>query len=161
MTTFLAGQILTASALNGIVSLFNRVLTVQRVNNTTSLANCNGINLVLAAGTTYEFQIDLRYTTNTTADLKLAWTVPSGVTMDWGGIAYNTGESFTAFGGLIESSVPALGGTGSAAKLFGVIGVSSTGGTVQLRFSQNTMDASNTDINVNSTIRAWIIPQAA
>ena len=86
----------------------------------------------------------------TTADIKIGWTFPTGLTMDWGGIAYTTSEAFTGFGGLDQTTVPAFGGTGSAAHLFGTVVVSSTAGTLQLQQAQNVMNASNTIVAIGT-----------
>lgn len=151
-----AGAKLRGSVLSALITevrpVAGRVTTATTVNNSTTLVNAAGLSAAVVANAVYYFDLDLQYTTNITADIKIGWTFPTGTTMDWGGMGYNTGEAFTGFGGLIQTTVPGLGGTGSGAKLFGWIVTSSTAGTMQVQFAQNSLAVVNTSIDVGSTL---------
>jgi len=161
LPTILPGDIPTGAewdelmdAIRAITPIGARNQTATTVNNSTSLIDVTSIQLQLAANALFFFDYIGQYTTGTTPDIKVGWTVPTGATMDWGGDAYNTAEAFTAFGGQNESSTPGLGGTGSSFHLRGWILTSGTAGLFKARMAQNVNNLSNTSIDIGTTIEA-------
>jgi len=105
---------------------------------------------------------------NSNADFKLKWTVPSGTTMLWGGNSgvganFQPSNQATIPNHLVtESDTVVLGSTTFLTEPFGAIFVgliktSSTAGTMQLQWAQNTSDAGNSTFYVDSHIQYEVI----
>lgn len=116
----------------------------------------------LEANAVYAFKLDLGYNGGTlgSSDIKLGWMVPSGATMAY--VLYgNTTPGGVATNGFweTETSNPALGtnGTGTpiGAILEGTIAMSSTPGTLQLQWAQQTSSATATTVLKGSVLLAW------
>jgi len=94
------------------------------------------------------FVLGLHYNSNTTADLKIGWTFPTGLTMKWYAHRADTAGALLVPGGLIQTSVLTIGGL--AADGFALCAGRITGGSVagllKLQAAQNTSNASDTKI---------------
>lgn len=132
-----------------------------KTNNT--LANDDTLKLSVAANEVWFFEgYLLPNGANTTMDMQIGWSVPASTTMLWGAQSsmqvaafseFSTGN--TPFATLTESGALAFATTNVAfaAAIAGVIVVSSTAGTVNMQWAQNTTDAGNLVLNANSWIR--------
>jgi hypothetical protein len=165
---FSAGQVITAGDLNDLISgVF--LAADQTVNTSTTLVNATGMAFSLSANATYAIDGWLRWTSNPTADIKFGWSSPASSDGWWSlNGPYVTGSP--AVGGrervnyadtstvAITSALSAAGddeSTGTidiSARLGGYI-TTSTAGTLQLQFAQNTSDASDTILGEGSWLR--------
>lgn len=146
----------------------SRVTATQNVGpSNTALANVTNMAVALPAinGAIYQFRGLVWYNTNTTADIKFAFTMPAGgATMRWGIVGLATGASGVS-GDVNLSSITATGTSvsygGAAADAMAVIEGEITMGTVagnlQLQAAQATSDASATNILARSRLEAWRI----
>jgi len=154
--TFSAGQTLTADALNtafaAVTTLFAVSSADQNVGpSNTTLQNVTDLAVSVAAGAVYEFRLDLQYSTNTTADIKIGFTFPVGLTMDYALLAFNTSETWVTSRGS-QTTVLSLGGTGTVVVLAGTVTVGSTAGTLQLQAAQATSTAVATTVEQGSLL---------
>lgn len=56
----------------------------ETVNNSTTLQNDDALLLAMAANETWFFTVYITNNTSTTANIKFAFTVPTGATLNWG-----------------------------------------------------------------------------
>jgi len=132
------------------------------VNNSTTLVDVTGLAVTLSTNAEYWVEGLLIYNSSTAADIKFSWTIPSGATGSWGVFGAQTGTA-----GVLASintaqaawtGNGACGGAGVGTQMVamprGVIVTAGTGGSFQLRFAQNSADATNTVVNAFSAIRA-------
>lgn len=146
----------------------SRVTATQNVGpSNTALVNVTNMAVPLPAinGAIYQFRGVVWYNSNTTADIKFAFTMPAGgATMRWGmaglatGAAGVTGDVSLAS---ITASATSVSFGGAAADAMAVIEGEITMGTVagdlQLQAAQATSDASSTNILPRSRLEAWRI----
>jgi hypothetical protein len=150
---FTAGQKLRASDLN-VLSRVAFKTSTQTVNNSTTLVSDTQLFIAVAANTNCIFTSRFLYTSGTTPDIKFGFTYPVGATGSYTlyGIAAG-GATLNAFH-QVETSVGALeGGTAIACTMTGSWTIGATAGVVQLRWAQNTANASNTQVLAGSFIR--------
>lgn len=152
-----AGAKLRGSVLSTLINevrTLSGLATVQTIkNNNTTLGDVTGMGVSVLANATYELRCSIRYTTNSTADIKFGWTFPVGLTMIYGGVGYSTAEVLTTFHGQDQTTTPALGGVAAAAVLFaGRVIVGANAGTLQLQMAQNTANVSNTIVEPGSLL---------
>lgn len=151
-----AGSKLRGSVLSALITevrpVTARKTANETVNNSAALQNDNELFVAAEAGATYDFTLFGMYTSGTTPDLKVGWTVPSGTTMRWGASYYDTASALALTSNLTESSTLACGGTTFNQSFIatGVIVVGSTAGLVQMQWAQNTANASDTILYVGS-----------
>ena len=144
--------------LRGVVlsSLFSEVRAIRgmnsadvTVNNSTTLVDATGMAVAVAANKTYHIVGRLEVNGNSTADFKFGFTYPSGLTMRYSALGFNTGGVYVSLD-QIETSTPGFGAGGIAGvtddvvDIVGTVFVGSTAGTLQVQFAQSTADASNT-----------------
>lgn len=135
----------------------------QTVNNSIALVNSTQLFVPLpVANTSYSLEGLLRYSTNTTADIKFTFVGPAGATIVFGGpfldtaAASATGSAF--FGESIAPATAGAGGSGGTivSPIIGSILTGGTTGVLTLQFAQNTLNASNTTLNAFS----WLSVEA-
>lgn len=143
-----------------------RVTATQNVGpSNTTLQNVTNMAVALPAinGAIYQFRGLVWYNSNTTADIKFAFTMPAGgATMRWGIVGLATGASGVS-GDVNLSSITASATSvsygGAAADALAVIEGEITMGTVagnlQLQAAQATSDASSTNILARSRLVCW------
>ncbi len=165
--TFLAGQRLAAADLNDLNAAVV-LASDATVNNTTTLTAVSGMSFDLAASSTYILDGWLRWASNPTADFKVGWTIPSGADGWWtmfnpyvasspvGGrerVGYMDTSTISLQGSNALSSTGDDESTGTidlAAIPRGYIVTSTSAGTLQLAFAQNTANGSNTILGAGS-----------
>lgn len=125
------------------------------VNNSTSLVNDTQLAVAVTANAVYHFEARIRYSSNSTANIKLAWTFPTGLTMDYEAIGGTTSSATFAQFNNTQSTILALGGFASdlSVMLDGIVLVGGTAGNLQLQFAQNTANSSNTLIRSGSYVQ--------
>lgn len=141
----------------------DQLLTISN----TTLQNLT--NLVVAVpGTTgaiFRFKVFMYYDTSTTADLKVAITIPAGATMKWGVVsgiasaaAATTGDGQWA-AQTVSGTATVIGGAGVGTSLVcmleGEVTMGVTAGNIQVQAAQNTSDATQSTVQARSYIEAW------
>jgi hypothetical protein len=131
------------------------------ISNTTTLQNDDVLLLPVAANTTYEFVMMVGFGASTVADFKWALTFPAGVTAHVHDIRQDTATLTTyilgATTGYASGTAIAIGGTGAASFrtiwLRALIIVTSTAGTLQFQWAQNTAEVSNATVRAGSYLK--------
>lgn len=137
----------------------------ETVNNSTALQDDDELKVQLGASDVWAFELALFLTNaSATSDYKIAFTVPAGATMVWGPHLDNGSPCWdsglttsTPVTPKTEATTHTFGGRAGDSFLFlrGVIIMSSTAGTVQLQWAQNTQTVENTKVRKGSYLRAW------
>jgi len=122
----------------------------ETINDSDTYQNDDELKIALLANEAWAFTAVIKYTTGTTPDIKLGWTVPSGAGMHWrraGGVASD-----------MLSGSGAITCEGSAnmqqVELIGHILNGATAGDLVLKWAQNTKTASDTTVEAYSYIIA-------
>lgn len=133
--------------------------------NSTTLVDATGLVFPAEANGKYLVTYELLYAAGT-GDMKIGWTVPASTTVNSGPIGMNAtstdagAATIAILGSNSTSPITVFGGTGAAnpwylARVVAYVKLSSTAGTVQFRFAQNTADAgSNTTLFEGSFMTA-------
>jgi hypothetical protein len=159
----LSNEKLTAAKLQALITEL-RPRSVRKASDgtafpsTTALANDEDLLLSATGGVTYDFESAVWYVAGTTADLKLAWTFPTG-TLEYLALGYST-TSTTPDEVLSQAEVSdsphSFGGQGIGAPRYVWFRgryACTTDGTLRLRRAQNTSTAENTKILAGSWLR--------
>lgn len=138
--------------LPGWVSL-SRVTSDFVKNADTTLEDVTGLSFSIAASEVWLFLVLGHHVSNTSADLKVALTVPSGAV---GRYAIGTlGTSGNQDSDTIGSDLVTISnGNDEPLQIYGTVVNSTNAGTVQLQAAQNSSHASNTTIYTNSWLAA-------
>lgn len=131
----------------------------------TSLQNVTGLVSSLPATGVFGFTGTVFYDTSATADLKLAFTIPAGATMEWGLMGAATAGGGSGDGTFLTATASAAAipvggagvGTGLWAQIEGEVNTTGTAGNLQLQAAQNTSDATQSTIHARSRLRVWRI----
>jgi hypothetical protein len=159
---YAAGQVIRANEINALPQLYYVAADVVK-NNSTVLADITGLSFQGDAGGIYLVEGMVCFKSNATPGIKLAWSIPAGVT-GWGGMQGTAGPTnrvsdwnavaflndFTATFGLTGDD------TSWGAEICSPLAVATFGanaGTMQLRFAQNTAQVSDTRIFAGSCLR--------
>ncbi|GHE47426.1 hypothetical protein GCM10017673_56610 [Streptosporangium violaceochromogenes] len=144
-------------------TIFVRKTADETVNNSSALQDDNHLVAAVAASATYIVEAFVIYDAATAADLKLAFTGPSGATLDWTSTALGTAAtagtgSLTVSASTIgDGSAVPLGGVGAGTKVVaqirGLLVVAGTAGNLTTRWAQNTANASDAIVRTNSWMR--------
>jgi len=156
----LAGNRITAQLLDSMLPDIVIKPANETVTSSTTLQNDDDLFVSVEANAQYEMSLRLLHDSdnNAAADVKTGWTGPSGATMFWGGHGANVAETGTSGTitavnmetHLINETMTFGGGdsSGTYAIIGGVLTTSSTAGTLQLQWAQNTSNP------IASTVRA-------
>jgi len=170
--TFYAGQEPTAAQLQQLSDAITGDETIkvkaadQTVSNATSgatLVNDDTLYAAVAASTTYAVKAIIFYAAGTTPDMKITFTWPSGATMPWGLTGYTTALAYqaVAFSAPASGTTFSVGGNGTSNDLLliieGTLTVSTTAGTLQFQFAQNTADATTTTVRAGSRLHLTVV----
>jgi hypothetical protein len=115
----------------------------------TTLQDVTDVSVAVAANAVYEFTLSLQYSSNSTADIKIGWTVPTGATMDYGFMAFNTAGTWTV-GRATHASTAGFDGANTYAHINGTITTGANAGTVQFQAAQNTSTAITTNVEAGT-----------
>ncbi len=150
-----AGAKLRASVLSSLITevrpLFVRKAADETVNNSTTLQNDDELLLPVAANATYWLYLRLLVSSGTTPDFKMLFTFPTGLVMK----LHNLLPTPTVSVPYDQTTTAAMSTTGADAtfQVEGLVRVGSTAGTLQVQWAQNTLEASNTIVRADSTMR--------
>ena len=154
-TTLPGVERLRASILSAAITelrpLYALVTTNQDVGNSnTTFTDITELAIAVAANTTYEIRAFIQYSSNSTADIKIQFTLPAGATMDVLGIGLTAAEAITFFRNTGGSA--ALGGSVNGILYGGTVTIGATAGTLQMQAAQNTSTAVSTLVEAGSYI---------
>lgn len=156
---------LAPSAATDVVRLSDKDVTTwktstQSFTSTTTLANVTDLLFALEANTKYAFDGFIIYDGSTASDIKVAFTVPSGATVNYSAFAPATGVSPTSMNafGANASDGPLGIATNGANNLMGMnpkgyVATSATTGNLQFRGAQQASSATASRIWVGSWLR--------
>lgn len=123
----------------------------ETVNNSSTLQDDDELLFSVAANSVYKFQMWLRYTSSTSADIKNSFTVPAGATIVGISIGLFTDSTTQTF--LVPSqSWGGQNATPAAVFIEAMVVVGATAGTVQLQWAQNTPEVSDTIVLESSNL---------
>lgn len=157
-----AGARLTAAMLRAVAPDAAYKSVDQSVTSSTTLVNDNALFLPLLASATYFFAFSIIYEGGTqgSSDIKTAWTFPSGTTMRYTPVRYNTAGTLASFPNIqtdVVASATSGAGTLRSFQGTGTVITSTTAGNLQLQWAQNTSSGTATIVHAGSSIDAWQI----
>lgn len=126
----------------------------ESITSSTTMQDDNDLLHTVRASAVYEMTAYISYTSNTTADIKFGWTYPAGLTINYLAHVRPVATAVNDTYDLIQTDPLALEGAGVATRrsafFLGLVVVSSTAGTLQLQWAQNTSDAGATALKAGS-----------
>lgn len=126
----------------------------QIVNNSSTLADDSELKFAIEASEEWTFRFVVQANSGDTPDIQFAVTAPSGATCDINVLDSEGATSMSNLGCGIASGLVAGNGTDDTYEIIGTIQNGTTAGMVQLRWSQNTADPSNTTVYAGSYLNA-------
>jgi hypothetical protein len=152
--TVAAGEKVLADHINRLVPLFARKTGDETITSNATLQNDNDLAVAVVASVAYQFQLRAVINSGTTPDFKMGWTFPAGLTMTYDlfeGETLGTAANVIQ-GPYVQTDVPPISTTGSDQPWIarGLVIVSTTAGTLQWQWAQNTLTASNTIVRTGS-----------
>lgn len=132
----------------------------EQVQNSTTLQNDDNFSFALGANETWVFEgWVIVFSSTTSPDFKLAFTVPAGATLRWSGIgAGNAGtdhEVITGSGLFDSYQVTSTAGVRDTILVHGIVSTGATPGTLQMQWAQNTNDAAPIVVEADSYVWAF------
>lgn len=133
--------------------------STESVTSSTTLQNDDQLVVPMLANYKYAFEAYLIYDGSTAGDLKAAFTVPSGATLNWTNFAPNSGGTLVDYNAVVQTSSGATrniacnGATVMSCQPKGYVGMGSTAGNLQLQWAQVASNATATRIFLGSWIR--------
>lgn len=131
----------------------------QTINNSVTITNDTQLLVPLPTiNSDYAFEMAVFYISSTVADFKFDFTVPAGASITYGVSGLAPGAVATTGDGQFDAASAvtiALGGAGDnlMAVIQGGVSVGATAGNLQFRWAQNTLEVSNTQVQLRSWIR--------
>jgi hypothetical protein len=157
--TYSVGQVLAAADCNTWFTPRSAgKSSAQNVTSSTTLVNDSALFVTVDANAQYFFHLYINYLGGTAgaSDLKWGFTFPSGATMRYAGNYLSTGLTVQVGATHIQTDVVAAGTNGGgnnlAVDLHGTVFTSSTSGTLQLQWAQNTSSATSTTVGSGSAL---------
>lgn len=166
-TVLVAADAAAARATLGVGALPIRKPANESVNSAgtgTTLQNDDDLFAALAANETVHFDAFLRHHGPVAADIKFAFTVPSGATLGWApasGLRLSVGDAIVLQNETSSSGTAVSFGVATAARMIHLTGFvvnGSTPGNLQLQWAQAVADASNTTVAQESLLYIRRVP---
>ena len=154
-----ARNLLNATSLTRVE--FIRKTATETVNNSTTLQNDDTLLAALVASEVVAFECAVRYNASATADMKFAFTVPAGATLNWGmaggyrDAALNNVNTGSTGSGVALDISTAGAGAEEFLLLVGTVVNSTTAGNLQLQWAQNTANVSDAAVAAGSWLKVW------
>lgn len=133
----------------------------ETVNNTATVQADDELTLSLEANTTYLIDGFVVYNSGTTPDIRFAFTVPTGSTLNWNvlglltNVATTDGSArFSANTNGTEKGIAGTGASDAVAYIRGTITTGGTAGSLTLRWAQAVAEASDTTVKAGSYLKA-------
>lgn len=150
------------------ISLYRRTLYAQiRMSapqaltpSSTALQNVASMVVGVPSTGTFRWRSTIFYDASTTADFKIAYTIPAGAVMRWGMSALGTAGNVPTYTTTTVSgtaiSIGALGvGTVTMAQMDGDMSMGGTAGNFQMQAAQATSDATAINVFERSYLEMW------
>jgi hypothetical protein len=135
----------------------------ESVTSSTTLQDDNHLILPVVANEIYRVEFLVIFSgANSTGDIKIAFTFPSGGRIDVSALAANTSGTFSTESYISSSTSPTAGnafnGRGTSVRvampIVGIFTTGGTGGNLTLQWAQNTSSGTATTVYANSTLYA-------
>jgi len=165
LVAFAAGAKLRASDINVAIPVPAILPLGVSKSSSTTMTDVTGLLVALAANATYIWDGYIAFNANATGDFRCAWTVPAGTTGHWamwglstgstGGVGTMIGSRIDAYGdaNFLTAGGNDTGGGLMAVRPAGYIATAGTAGSFQMRYAQNTSNATALAIVSGSWIR--------
>lgn len=161
-SVFTAGAVQAAVSRSPTTSIVRKA-TTETVNNSTTLQDDDELKLALAANEEVEFEAVIRFDGNASADIKFAFTAPTGATVRWApanSVRIAPDDSVTVLDGEIDGGATLAFGTAGAGSvrtvtLVGTVLMGATSGNLQLQWAQDSAVAADTRVLEGSTLRVF------
>lgn len=148
LKTFTAGEVLTADDVNTYLvnTIVARKSATESVLDSSTYQDDDDLSVSVAANSTYEFTLALRYDASTTGDIKFQLVGPAGSTIEGVMVKNHASASSTTdvtvkeYSGA-ESAAGLGAGTTMALEVIGLAVIAGTAGTFKLQWAQNVADA--------------------
>lgn len=143
-----------------------RTTDATAVNNSTVLVNDPVLFATLPTAGRFQFDLTLFYDSSTTADFKVAFTIPAAAVTRWGGVGpstavaagVGTGQFSVAIGSGTAITYGGSGvGTGNtvAVMVRGNVLMGGTAGNLQLQYAQQAADPTDSIVRAHSRLQVW------
>lgn len=121
----------------------------ETISTTTTLQDDDELSFAVGANEVWLFEIVLFGHGNTSSDIKIAFSIPSGASGRWGGVGFNTSEVLDAQSEASLTNPHQLGVVNSSndvfiASLFGTLITAGSSGTFKLQWAQYVSGGSTT-----------------
>lgn len=152
LPTFSAGMEPTATQLQMLVPIPAWKTATTTINTDATLNDDTDLAWPVVANAVYFMRVDLLFNSVAAADIQFGWSVPSGTTIQWGDFSVDTALAFRGLGNYTAATALTIGtaAVDQHAQFSGVVTVSSTAGTVTLRWAQATSNGGNTSVLAGS-----------
>ena len=150
---FVAGQKLTAEDLAALIPSIATKSVDETVNNSSAIQNDDELVLPLVANAVYVFDLVVIYSSGTTPDIKVGFTLPTGATT---ALEADFFDPSLIRNLIAQTTVPttgiAMGGNAATTgcRIWGTVTTGATAGDMQTVWAQNTANASNTIVRAGS-----------
>lgn len=160
MNWFTVGERVLAAKLNTNLVPIRAIRKTadETVNNSAVLQSDDHLLFAIEASEVWAVQVFLIYQASAVADIKVAWSVPSGATGSHTSM-FNAGGPVNTWNATALGTALRQDGAGVAvpviAMLWATIVNSTTAGTVNLQWAQNSAEATNAQVLTNSWLLGW------
>ncbi len=163
LTDIMAGGRITAAMIQAVAPNAASKGANQSVTSSTTLVNDDALYVDVEANATYFVLLQAVYTGGTegSSDLKITFTIPSG-SMTWSSLRYASNGTLgietlqgTGSGNTSDCGTSGSGNNARSVLVWGFLTTGDTAGTLQLKWAQNTSNATATTVESGSSLATW------
>jgi hypothetical protein len=156
-----AGEDITAGLLTSMLPVIVPKAATESVTASTTMQNDDELFASVAVSATYAVQLHLFHDADTTGDIKIGWSGPTGATMNWGAVVAHVNETSSgtvtavSMQTRIISETQDIGGgasTGTYSVVHGTLITSTTAGTLNFQWAQRSSSATATNVRAGSML---------
>lgn len=156
-----AGEDITAGLLASMLPVIVSKAATEPLTASTTMQNDDELFASVAANATYSVMLHLFHDADTTGDIKIGWSGPTGATMNWGAVVAHVNETSSgtvtavSMQTRIISETQDIGGgasTGTYSVVHGTLITSSTAGTLNFQWAQRSSSATATNVRAGSLL---------
>lgn len=156
-----AGDDITAGLLTSMLPVIVAKAATEPLTASTTMQNDDELFASVAANATYSVMLHLFHDADTTGDINIGWSGPTGATMNWGAVVAHVNETSSgtvtavSMQTRIISEVQSIGGgasTGTYSVVHGTLITSSTAGTLNFQWAQRVSSATATNVRAGSML---------
>jgi hypothetical protein len=136
--------------LNAIYSVSKMKAVDETVNNSTTLQNDDDLFFTIAASEKWTVEIVCKIVSNATPDFKVFFTAPAGATFNFVTLQSVGTVALVPWASTAQSIITDATATGNIGIVKAYVINSTTAGTVNFQWAQNTAEASNTILKAGS-----------